>query len=63
MGLKTGQRRDVWANVATFSRVLISTSRCSGQHHDVPERRYFNVDVPEGSILNVATLESNVATL
>ena len=63
MGLKTGQRGYVWANIATFSRVLISTSQCSGQHHDIPERLYFNVDIPEGSILNVATFESNVATL
>ena len=42
-GLKTGQRRDVRGNVATFERGKFSTSRRSRQRRDVPERKVFNV--------------------
>ena len=63
-GLKTGQRRDVRGNVATFQRGKCSTSRRSGQCRDVPEngenqRRDVGDqrrDVPERFKINVATL-------
>ena len=62
-GLKTGQRRDIRANVTTFQRVSFPTSRHSGQLRDVPEdinnQRH---DVPERCKINVATLDINVTT-
>ena len=63
---RSGKRRDVRGNVATFGE----TSRRSGKRRDVPEiannqRRDVGCsrrDVPEMVKINVATLESNVAT-
>ena len=70
-GLKTGQRRDVRVNVATFERMLLSNvatldinvavvlETANNRRRDVEISRH---DVPEMFKINVATLGTHVAT-
>ena len=69
-GLKTGQRRDVRGNVATFQRVNFPSSRrwiSTSRHSREVQNQCRDVgischDVPERFKINVATLGSHVAT-
>ena len=66
--IKTGQRRDVRANVSTFSRVLFEMTRRWNQRRDVAERLTFQrrdveserCDVPERYIFKVATFPRGI---
>ena len=59
MSRRSGQRRDVRANVATFRPMSRRSRELYCQHRDVEIQRH---DVPKGESFNVAALGSNVAT-
>ena len=60
-GLKTGQRRDVQGNVATFGATSRRSREDIFQHRDVPKRKVFQRhDVPKRKVFQHRDVPENV---